>query len=54
MGDRAGCYKAKANAPSFALVDGNLQFWVGNANIPGHTWTANSFKITGYSYVLVP
>ena len=54
LGDPAGCYRAKATAPSFALVNGYAQIWVGNGSLPGHRWTVNSFKISGVSYVLVP
>ena len=54
VGDPAGCYRTKASAPSFALGDGYVQWWVGNGNIPGKTWTVNSFRITGVSYVLGP
>lgn len=52
MGDAAGCYSAKADAPGFAIVGNTVQFWVGNASLPGNTWTVNSFKVTGVSYSL--
>jgi hypothetical protein len=54
IGDARGCYATKAHAPSFALVGGYVQFWVGNGNVTGHTWTVNSFRITGNTYYLAP
>jgi hypothetical protein len=52
VGDATGCYAAKADAPDFAIVKNTLQFWVGNASLPGNTWTVNSFNVSGYSYYL--
>ena len=52
IGDARGCYPTKAPAPAFSIVNGSLQFWVGNGSLPGNPWTIDSFKVTGVSYVL--
>jgi len=52
VGDAPRCYETKAAAPAFSIVNGSVQFWVGNGSLPGNPWTIDSFKVTGVSYVL--